>query len=243
MSSFRPHLRYKLACLQEFRVHQEAEELLMSDHELALRRSVVADDAEAVRAHMRTHGTLRLSRDNLEHAVRRGSVRTLEMYVTEFDKEFAFDDPSDVCHFIDVAIENDQLPALRWGMRRFVRKHPNGTDGTHYAAVLAARAGSTETLRWMLTGERSDLFHHAFPEFCLLDEAARCTQFGTLRYLLETGAPGVRCRESRENLLWTLEETCDREDLESVTCSVKGHFSRYEIAYETLDDVPKKEYK
>eukprot|EP00854_Cymbomonas_tetramitiformis_P014819 gene14819-17517_t len=208
MIRIRPHLRYKLACLQEFRVHQVSEEILMSDHQLALRRSVAADDEKAVKKHMQSHGILRLSPNDLQHAVRRGSVRTLEMYATDFDTNFAFDDPSDACHFIDVAIENDQLPALRWGMRRFVRKHPNGTDGTHYAAVLAARAGSTETLRWMLTGKYAELFHHAFPEFCLLDEAARCMQFETLRYLLET-----------------------------------GYFARYEIEYETFDDIPKSEYR
>ncbi|KAK3277580.1 hypothetical protein CYMTET_14421 [Cymbomonas tetramitiformis] len=128
-------------------------------------------------------------------------------------------------------------------MHRFVRRYPEGTDGTRYAAVLAARAGSTETLRWMLTGKYDHLFHHAFPEFCLLDEAARCMQFETLRYLLETGAPGVRCRESRENVLQTLKETYDRKDLDSVLCSVKGYLARYEIEYETFNDIPKSEYR
>ncbi|KAK3241066.1 hypothetical protein CYMTET_7217 [Cymbomonas tetramitiformis] len=222
---------------------QVSEEILMSDHQLALRRSVAADDEKAVKKHMQSHGILRLSPNDLQHAVRRGSVRTLEMYATDFDTNFAFDDPSDACHFIDVAIENDQLVALEWGMYRFVRRYPEGTDGTRYAAVLAARAGSTETLRWMLTGKYAELFHHAFPEFCLLDEAARCMQFETLRYLLETGAPEVRCRESRENVLRTLKETYDQKDLDSVLCSVKGYFARYEIEYETFDDIPKSEYR
>lgn len=243
MSTFCQHLRCKLSCYQHFRVHQESEDLLMSDLEFALRQSVIADDESRVREHMRTYGLLRLSSNHLEHAVRRGSLRTLEMYVAEFDAQFDFTDPCEVCRFVEVAIENDQLAVLRWGMRLFVRTYPKGTDGTHYAAVLAARAGSTETLRWMLTGERSDVFKQAFPEFCLLEEAARCMQFGTLRFLLEMGSAGVRCRQSRENVICVIEDLYDQTDVESVLTSVKARFSHYEIAYETLDDVPKSKYK
>ncbi|KAK3255091.1 hypothetical protein CYMTET_35718 [Cymbomonas tetramitiformis] len=140
-----------------------------------------------------------VSERDLMRAVINDDVRFL-IFVTKYHFDFDFDS-----YYMLEAVRNGSLDVLRWGAGRKLRQHQAiGWEGeeewleaAYHMPLFATRAGHIKVLKWLLSPERSHIFDQAYPEYCLCTEAAQHSQWEILRFLVNIGAPGVGCPESR----------------------------------------------
>ncbi|KAK3242578.1 hypothetical protein CYMTET_47737 [Cymbomonas tetramitiformis] len=178
-----------------------------------LRRRIALDDVQKVKECLTALDQATLADADVTEAISRNSVKVLEEYVKERGtEEYLFD-----CDQLQTAVIHDSIAVLRWSVDLKAARHENigwggqeeWLEAAHHMCPLAARMGHTAMLEWMLTGKHRDLFSEAYPECCLCEEAAAYGRWETLRFLVEHGAQGVHCTQTRRYVTQALERSIE----------------------------------
>ncbi|KAK3255080.1 hypothetical protein CYMTET_35707 [Cymbomonas tetramitiformis] len=230
---------------------------IASSIEWTILRRIAQDDELTVRFELLQRSPARLSEIEIEQAVTHGSMEVLYMYFEEFDENFRF------CPVLaEMALTNGNFAVFKWGVRKTMdaalliettggkRKHADMQDpkwkawfdALAYMTVVAARAGQTEALSWMLTGAYKEYFRNPFPEFCLYTEAVSNMQWETVRFLLDHKAEGISSRDTRRTLLTHAELTFLGEELHAATLVLESAFEQHDTENADIrisgEDVP-----
>ncbi|KAK3262165.1 hypothetical protein CYMTET_28966 [Cymbomonas tetramitiformis] len=216
---------------------------IASDAEWAILRHIARDDEVAVRNALQQRSPSRLSETELGQAATHGSMKVLNMYVDDFYDDFRF------CSTLaEMALTSGNFAIFEWGVHRtmdaaLVTDHEakNGKrtrtdmenpewktwfDAVAYMTVVAARAGQTEALIWMLTGEYKEHFRNPFPEFCLYTEAINRAQWETVRCMMEHKVEGILSPDTQRVLLALTKESFVGEDLKAATLVLENAFDK-----------------
>eukprot|EP00854_Cymbomonas_tetramitiformis_P000688 gene688-1143_t len=203
-------------------------------------QTFIASDAENA---LQQRNPPRLSETELGQAATHGSMKVLNMYVDDFYEDFRF------CSTLaEMALTSGNFAIFEWGVHRtmdaaLVTDHEakNGKrtrtdmenpewklwfDALAYMTVVAARAGQTEALIWMLTGEYKEHFRNPFPEFCLYTEATNHAQWETVRCMMDHNVEGILSPDTQRVLLALTKESFVGEDLKAATLVLENAFDK-----------------
>ncbi|KAK3289923.1 hypothetical protein CYMTET_2637 [Cymbomonas tetramitiformis] len=208
-------------------------------------RAIAQNNEVIIRNALLLRDPARLSKVEIRQAALHGSIRVLLMYAEEFDPAFHF-----TAETAEMALRSGNLECFKWGVRRTMDRalrrggdrDPDETqwnawfDAVRYMTVVAARAGRTEALNWMLTGAYSDHFDNPFPEFCLYTEAASNMHWGTVRFLLQSRATGIRCEDTRKALFGLVRKMFITEKLDAAIDVLERAFEEADVEAEKRED-------
>ncbi|KAK3237689.1 hypothetical protein CYMTET_52262 [Cymbomonas tetramitiformis] len=228
------------------------DQFIATDADWSTLRAIAQNNEVVMRNTLLLRDPARLSDIEIAHAASHGSIRVLLVYAEEFDPAFHF-----TAETAEMALRSGNLEFFKWGVRRTMDKalaqgfvwinkvlaqDPGETrwkmwfDAVRYMPVVAARAGRTEALNWMLTGAYSEYFSNPFPEFCLYTEAADNMHWGTVRLLLHLRATGIRCEDVRNTLLESVRKMFTAEKLDAAIDVLRRAFEEADVEAETCTD-------